>query len=234
MDYVAKAVREAELLMQPHLLAIYSDDAAVSNGGQPVQIGTGFLVSSTKLPVLITAEHTLYGHDGTQDPTKKLIFANNNLSRFDTLQVQFKRTGSFDVVAIHGLNLPGKPLLPPTAWRPGGSTPRVLTVIGYLARDFHRSAAGGMLRPQPFAFTNRSTGLRNGRLAMEYPHHRVVGTFSGRKVQAPIPQGLSGGPILDTLGLLQRRLILLGIFTEQPEFTGMAYGEPASKIVDLL
>jgi hypothetical protein len=66
-------------LVQPHLVAIYSDRRLANGTTKPDQIGTGFLVSWRDYPTLVTAKHTLYGANGSEDPRRKKVFVNGEL-----------------------------------------------------------------------------------------------------------------------------------------------------------
>jgi hypothetical protein len=56
----------------------------------------------------------------------------------------------------------------------------------------------------------------------------------GLKVMAPIPQSLSGCPMLDGEKLFKGKVSVIGVFTECPEAKGTAVGTSSTKVIALL
>jgi hypothetical protein len=110
--------------------------------------------------------------------------------------------------------------------------PKAATVMGYLARDFKRSKTEGRVSPRVSIYANKVHSLDEGTVRFHYPRKRNVDASSGRPVVAPIPRGLSGGPIVDTARLYEGEVRVVGVFCGLAN--GFAYGAGASKVKALL
>jgi hypothetical protein len=111
--------------------------------------------------------------------------------------------------------------------------PPFITIGGYLARNFNRHGVG--LAPAPLVHTDQRLNLsaQPNRVAVRYTTRRNRNSFSGVRIQAaPVPKGLSGGPMVDTLSLFGPRPTVIGVFTDLEN--GHGFGPDANVIKNLL
>jgi hypothetical protein len=225
---IANAFR---LKIQPSLVAIYADHPFRPN--VIFQTGTGYLVRHRDRPVIITAMHTLYGESEQEDPGSKSFFWDGKLHYVDDVPRQIVREPNYDVAALFADELATKPQLS-TGSIVWPTTPiPLITIGGYLARDFKRS--GSILKPSIRMHTdsrmNPPKGV--GFVALRYTRRRNKNSFSGLRLQAtPRPAGLSGGPMLDSFSLLTSVPQIIGTFTDL--VGGAAFGANSAVIQKLL
>jgi hypothetical protein len=227
---VAEAASQAERLIQPALVAVYEAD----HRGRPRQIGTGFLVLWRDRPFVVTAKHTLYGHSYDEDPAEKLIFADGRLDRLPSFGIdQIVKADEFDVAGFYAdIYEPERCLSSDSLFRSSREGPNLITIFGYLARDFRRNDA--TLRPKPWLYTDVEVAGEPGYVTMAYPKNRALETRSSRRTMTSRPEGLSGCPMLDAADLARGQVSIRGLFTDQPPESGVAFGEDVQKVQALL
>lgn len=213
-------------LVLPSLVAIYAHHS--QRPGVPVQVGTGFAITHSSRPVLITAKHVLRGHSFTEDPGEKAIHLNGAFVNFDALSLS--EPSDRDLAATYLDDLGLERCLLESSIADDGELPALLTMGGYLARDFKRE--GDVLSPAPRIYTNRSRKLGSGFVGLSYPKRRNIYSDTGAPAVAPKPSGLSGGPIVDTAALMRGRVKIVGVFTEQA--AGEARGEDLNGLAVML
>ncbi len=215
--FAAEVAAKFQRLVQPNIIAIYASHK--SRPDTPVQVGTGFLIQHQSRPVLITARHVLRGHTFKEDPAEKSVHINGSWV--------YVGDGSRTLVEPEGRDLsvmfmdefaPRQCLSTPSS-RPPDS--KIITMAGFLSRDFKRSGNG--LHPSPRTYTNVAVPVAPGMVGLRHPKRRNVDTFTGAPVVSPIPRGLSGGPMVDSLALLKGTVVLMGALTEMSD--GIAQGE---------
>jgi hypothetical protein len=220
-------------LVQPHLVAIYLQETEPKAKTQ--QVGTGFLVRYKNRPVLITAKHTLYGKRGDENPGEKAIVVPGGLKLIGHLQSrELVQENTYDIAAMYVDEFDLARCLPLSSLTPVDVPPNSVTIYGYLARDFNLDRAEDALKPAPWIYTNSRTDHGRGYIALLYPKHQNRSTDSGLTVMAPIPQGLSGCPMLDGEKLFNGEVRVIGVFTECPEDQGTAVGTSSTMIIALL
>lgn len=135
-----------------------------------------------------------------------------------------------DLAAIYMDKFPLARCLSPASLslRPLDAT--VITIGGYLARNFKR--AGHVLRPAPHIYSNRRLGMRQGLVGLRYPKRRNIYTTTGKPAVTSIPSGLSGCPMVDTVKLIHGDISILGVFTSQDD--GKAWGVDSNILRALL
>ena len=215
----------------PSLVAIY--DSHHVNPGNPVQVGTGFLLTHKSRPVLVTARHVLEGHNRDKSPAemafhvdgKWAYVGDGNGSRY----LYYGAEGR-DLVAFYADELGQRPLLPAPAASVRADGVRVIAICGYLSRDFKRP--GDQLKPQPLIHIDKFVGRKNGILSILYTKRRNVDSDTGERKVSPKPKGLSGGPMLNSVSLLKGTVEIVGVFTEQSD--GVGRGECATHIANIL
>jgi hypothetical protein len=219
-------------LVFPALVAIYErpDGSDIAT----FQSGTGFLIRLRGRPALVTARHTLYGHRFDEDPWKKHIVFNGRLrSLFELRTNKILQHLSDDLTALYADELGLAGSLPPSCLLPTEATCPLVSIYGFLGRDFRRHLHVGALRPQPYLYANVRAAARSGCVGIYYPtKNKNIDPRTGNTVQAPRPEGLSGGPMLDTVRLSFGMIRIVGVFTEQKNGRGL--GEGASKVIALL
>ena len=95
----------------------------------------------------------------------------------------------------------------------------------------------GRLSPAPYLLHfKRSKKPGRGYVGLLYQKRRITDPTTGAPVfaQSPIPRGVSGGPMLDTVKLGEGVVAIIGVFTAYKKDRGLAYGETAQKVIDLL
>jgi hypothetical protein len=208
-----------------HMVAIYAPNSRKPDF--PDQVGTGFLISHNSRPVLVTAAHVFYGASFTEDPGEKSFFANGGLVYIDAVSRQISQVKGYDVAVLYLDELAGKPQLPFSCLTWTGTPPRIITIGGYLARDFKRS--GNTLQPAPLIYTNNSVAESAGHVGLNYTKRKNKDTFTHAPAVSSIPKGLSGGPMVETLSLLWGELKVVGVFTEQDNGRGKGVNAEAIK-----
>jgi hypothetical protein len=94
-------------------------------------------------------------------------------------------------------------------------------------RYFHR-------RPVQRRHAKVCLEMEPGYVALRYPKSRNRNTDCGKKVMAPHPSGMSGCPMLDSDGLAENKLSIVGVFTDYRRERGIAFGEAATRVLALL
>jgi hypothetical protein len=223
----------SEWLVQPSLVAIYR---LIQNGRSDVEhVGTGFLLTHKNRPLLVTAKHSLYGPKFDQDVGDKAIFAEGQLLPLGAMRFpEVFNHNQYDLAAMFVDELATKPRLPSSALCKEECTARLITIHGYLVRDFKREAKAGVLRPAPRIYTNVRRDWQAGYVGLRYPRAKNRETDTGMKTHAPIPSGLSGCPMMDGEMLAAGQVRILGVFTTYESYYGTAYGEHATKIIEMM
>ena len=139
-----------------------------------------------------------------------------------------------DIVAMHVEEFVVEQCIPSSCLSPADATPRVVTIQGFLARDLKREAVTGTLRPAPRIYTNVRKDYSSGYVGLRYPKSRNRSSDTEKKVMAPRPSGMSGGPMLDGDKLANGQISVIGVFTDYCRELGMAFGESSTKILALL
>jgi hypothetical protein len=232
-EYFKQIKANGLALVQPHLVAIYHE------GTRPKvktkQIGTGFIIGHQGRSVLITAKHALYGHNGDENPGEKEIFVAGSLKMIGHLSShEVVRAKDHDLVAMYVSEFSEAECIPLSSLCSVDATLRVVTIQGFLARDFRRDTRTGILRPAPRIYTNSRKDCGSGYVGLSYPKNRNRSTDSAKKVMAPRPSGMSGGPMLDGDKLAKGQISIVGVFTDYWRERGMAFGESSTKVLGLL
>lgn len=222
----AEIAANFQRLVQPSTIAIYASHG--SRPDTPVQVGSGFLMMHQSRAVLITAKHVLRGHAFNEDPAEKAVHVDGTWV--------YVGDGSRTLVEPVGRDLSvmfmdefalGQCLGTPSSL-PLNS--KIITMGGYLSRDFKRS--GNTLRPAPRVYTNVAVPVAPGMIGLRHPRRRNVNTPTGASAVSPTPRGLSGGPMVDSLALLNGTVVLLGVLTEMS--SGIARGEDVDVITQAI
>ena len=90
----------------------------------------------------------------------------------------------------------------------------MISIVGFLARDFRRSKTESTLRPKPYCYTNLRVDVGPQRVGVKYTN-RAITTGTQKNELAPIPGGLSGTLMVSTSALLLGQIKVFGAFTEQ-------------------
>lgn len=213
-------------IVQPTLVPIYASNA--KDPTLPDQVGTGFILSHNSRPMLVTAKHTLFGHDGKDEAGEKAFCADGNWVYVGDVNSEVYFAKDRDIACFYADQLAGRPCLEICNISTTPSSP--ITIGGWLARDFKRP--GATLQPKPFIFTGTSEEIADGLLSLQYRRSKVKSINSEMLQTAPIPRGLSGGPMLNSARLALGQVSLVGVFTEQDD--GSARGEPSAALKQLL
>jgi hypothetical protein len=215
-------LKNGRQLVRPHLVAIYNGPK-----NEPDQVATGFLVACKGRPILLTAKHSLYGLSGDEDPMTKSIFVNGELKFIKELKSHSLIVDpNNDIVALYVDEFPPEQCFSlADLWR-SQDTPRLVTILGYLARDFKRDRRTG-LHLAPYVYTNKAHDHGTGYVGLLHPKSLNRNTASGKKVMAPRPSGLSGCPMIHSEKLIEGEVRIIGIFTDQRD--GIAFGEGSHK-----
>lgn len=217
--------KQAENLVLPYCSAIYEIDDLE----RPTQIGTALRVSHEGRTFLVTARHTLYGHDFDEDAGAKAALLTGRLDYLSNLvsgEIAHPKHRDVCCVPIRS----DLPSLSIDVFQKSQYRGDRLSVFGYLVRDFKRHKAEERLSPKPFLFTEKRIDRPDDLIGMRYTGHKNRDSRSGMKVQSPIPKGLSGGPMLDSDRLAAGEVSVVGVFTDKPFGKGEAFGEPASLV----
>jgi hypothetical protein len=232
-EYFKQIKANGLALAQPHLIAIYQEGTGPKV--KTMQIGTGFIIDHRGRSILITARHALYGHNGDENPGDKEIVVAGSLKMIGHLSShEVVRAQDHDLVAMYVREFSKEQCFPSSYLCSGDATLRVVTIQGFLARDFRRDARTGILRPAPRIYTNSRKDCGSGYVGLSYPKNRNRSTDSGNKVIAPRPSGMSGGPMLDGDKLAKGHISIVGVFTDYWRERGMAFGESSAKVLGLL
>jgi hypothetical protein len=219
----------ANRLVVPSLVPIYIKPP----GKQLEQYGTGFLINYRDRPLLVTAKHCLF-KDGPA--FEKLIFFNGAprpLGELHTGEIISDPNNDLAILYVDELGLDR--CLPTSCLVPGETTCGVISTVGFLGRDFERDLGKGLF-PSPLLFHYRRAPKRPGQgyVGILYHKSRNRDATTGELVQSPTPRGVSGGPMLDTVKLSKGKIDIVGVFTDYEQSRGLAYGEVAQKVIDLL
>ena len=225
-DLIKEVPIEIQQKVLPHLCAIYDEE--------PDQVGTGFLSLWNGKPTLITAKHTLFGENFDQDPMLKKVHLGNDLVALSEVAgSNLISNQDQDVAAIHVLGFPSDRCLPYTALQFDTPLPGVVSIVGFLLRDFRRSALSSEVKPKPFCYTNSQIELPGEFLGLKYTN-RAINTVSGERELAPVPRGLSGTVMLNTAALLLGEIKVAGIFTEERLAKSYVFGSKIRNLQPLL
>lgn len=217
---------EIQQLVQPHLLAIYDE--------RPDQVGTAFLTLWHGKPLIVTARHTLFGKSGNDDPFAKQIHVDGDLRLLrDVSLSRIESNKELDVAIMHVGCFDPKRCLPYTGLQFATPLPGMISIVGFLARDFHRSKSDSVLMPKPYCYTNNKIDLEPQFVGLKYTN-RGITTETGRNEMAPIPRGLSGTLMVSTPALLLKKVNVIGVFTEERLSEGHVFGTHVSALCPLM
>jgi Trypsin-like peptidase domain len=220
----------ADRLVRPSLVPIYIE----RSGKQLEQFGTGFLVNYRDRPLLITAAHCLFNDSSVFE---KHIFFEGRLRLLNELHTgEVISDPTNDLAVLYADELGLDRCLPMSCLVSGETTCGLISIIGFLGRDFKRELSKGSISPAPWLFHYKRAPKRPGKgyVGILYHKSRNRDATSGELVQSPIPRGISGGPMLDTMKLREGKVAIVGVFTTYEQDRGLAYGETAQKVIDLL
>jgi hypothetical protein len=229
-NLIAELMRVVEIsfknLVQPSLVAIY--DADHKHPDRFVQVGTGFLILYKSRPLLVTAKHVLRGHSLMEDPAKKAFHVPQGLAFFDD-STRLYEAPDKDIALYYAdeFSVSSKTVLL-SADCIVNQPASIITVGGYLARDFKRQ--DGELRPKPWIYSNVAIPNNADLVSLRYPKRRNVFSRTGKAAVSPIPRGKSGGPMLSTFDLIRGKVSIVGIFTDQSEGVGRGESSDALKV----
>lgn len=224
----SKCFQQLTTLVQPSLVAIYASHSRRPT--EPVQIGTGFLVAHSCRPVLVTAEHVLRGHNWKENPGDKAVHIGGSWVYIGDGNGPLASAKDYDIAAIYMDGFPLSRCLSPSSLSLQPLDATAVTIGGYLARDFKRE--GHVLRPAPYIYSNRRLGICQGFVGLRYPKRRNIYTVTSKPAVTPIPSGLSGCPMMDTIELIRGCISILGVFTDQGD--GKAWGVDSNILRALL
>lgn len=231
--YFKQIASNSQRLVQPNLVAIYREVSAPRVKTE--QVGTGFLVAHRGRRVLITAKHTLYGHDDDEDPGDKAIMAAGALTKIRNLRSpDIFPDVRYDIAGLFVDEFDSRECFQSSCICANDAPPKLVSIHGYLARDFHLNKREELLRPAPLIYTNSWKAYGAGYVGLRYPIGRNRNTSSGEKVAAPLPRGMSGCPMLVGEKLAVNQVDIIGVFTDYHREEGAAFGESSRKIVELL
>jgi hypothetical protein len=223
MPEVPLAIQE---MAQPHLVAIYND--------KPDQVGTAFLTIWHGKPLLVTAKHTLFGATFNENPLAKQIHLDGDLRTLgEIVDSEIADHHDLDVAIMHVRGFDLARCLPYTALQFNASYPGIISLVGFLARDFHRSKTESTLKPQPYCYTNLRVDVGPERIGMKYAN-RAITTDTQKHEMAPIPRGLSGTFMLSTSALLLGQIKVFGVFTDARLNEAHVYGTHVSALDELM
>ena len=184
--------------VQPHLVAIYD-----GSKDEPYQVATGTLIARNERPVLLTAKHSLFGEAGNGDLMTKSIFVEGELKLVKELvSHDLMVDPNNDLIAFYVDEFSPERCFPLTCLCRERETPALVTIFGYLARDFRRDRHSGILRPSPYIYTNKACNRGSGYVGLLHPKSLNRVTLSGKEVMAPRPSGLSGCPMMNSIKLI--------------------------------
>ena len=158
---LARARVQAERLVFPALVAIYT--RLGGSDGATFQSGTGFLVNLDQgVPVLVTARHTLYGGRFDEDPwTKHIIFDGRLRGLFELRADKIFHHLHDDLAAVYVDEIGIAGSIPANCLEPTKVPGPAVSIYGFLSRDFRRKLPIGLLRPQPYLYSNLRADARS-------------------------------------------------------------------------
>lgn len=216
----------ASEFVQPYLLAIYDD--------VPDQIGTGFLTLWNGHPLLVTAKHVLYGHSFEDDPCSKQIFVGGELKTIQEVAASpIIEDQRLDLSILHMKDVPHERCLPYTCLKFQSVPPKMLSIMGFLERDFRRSKLESTLTPKPFIYTDKLKPLDEEFIGITYLR-RGRTTATGLSELAPIPRGLSGTMMVSATALLRETVEVFGVFTDERREQGYVFGSHINALQPLM
>lgn len=210
-------------LIQPSLVALYGSHHFRPQN--PVQVGTGFVIRYSDKTVVVTAAHTLWGHDGKEEPGEKAFLASGKLTYVGDCGGQVIRCRDIAIFVAEPLG--SRRHIPYGSIQQNQA--KMITIGGYLARDFRRGH--GCLMPAPWIHTDQRVPVAQDLVGLRYTS-KVVRQGNGKRVRPPSPSGLSGGPMIDAVQLALGGISVVGVFTEQSH--GTARGEPSILLKEML
>lgn len=227
---IEQFIKEVELqfrrLVLPALVPIYASNP---NGpSKPDQVGTGFLIESTSRPMLVTAKHTLFGHDGSEEAGEKALRKDEKWVYFGDVDSQIHSVGDRDIACVYVDELKNHPCLMLDSLQSTSASP--ITFGGFLSRDFKRQ--GDVLSSKPYVFSGVSEEVPCGLIGLQYQRSNVRSSGNEMRQTAPQPRGLSGGPMSSSSKLALGQVGVVGVFTEQSD--GTARGEPLQYLRHIL
>jgi hypothetical protein len=186
--------------------------------------------------VLVTARHVLYGHKCDEDPFSKYVWFSGDLMQLIELQSEtILRDRNNDLAAMYADELGLPCCLAMSCLLPTETTCELITIYGLLTRDFRRKLSARSIRPQPWLLTNERVAWKPGYTAVRYQKSKwIINPRTEKTVQAPRPEGMSGGPMLDTGMLGAGKVMIVGVFTNYMQEKGLGFGETAPKVIALL
>ncbi|MCZ7935735.1 hypothetical protein O9X90_25745 [Agrobacterium leguminum] len=225
-QFITEVPDEVQVSVLPHLVAIYDDRAN--------QIGTGFLTMWHGKQLLVTAKHCLYGHKFDENPAEKRVHLNGDLKPLGEIarSAFASSPDALDVVVVHVEGFDQDRVLPYTALQFGVPAPGMVTIVGFLSRDFHRNQADATLRPKPFCYTNVKIDMEKPELVGIKYTNRAITTTTGQRDLSPTPRGLSGTAMLNTAALLLGQIKVCGIFTDERLSEAHVFGTHVNALAD--
>jgi hypothetical protein len=203
-------------MVQPHLVAIYND--------VPDQVGTAFLTIWRGKPLLVTAKHTLFGVAFNENPLTKQLHLDGDLRTLgEVSDSEIADDHDLDVAIMHVRGFDLARCLPHAALQFDASPPSLISLVGFLARDFHRSKTESMLKPKPYCYTNLRADVGPQSIGMTYTN-RAITTDTQKNEMVPIPRGLSGTLMVSTAALLLGQVKVFGVFTEERLIEARIFG----------
>lgn len=199
-------------LVLPSLVAVYA--SKLDRPGVPDQVGSAFLIKHRDRPLLVTAKHVLWGQNLDEDPGEKALMINGGWVYIGDNGRKLNPSPTLDLVVTYIEEAAERKCLALETLCDTDRVPKFASFGGYLARDFKRSQAQGVLKPSPLVFSDVTVGMASGKIGIKYSKRNNVDN-QGNSVINSIPRGLSGGPILDTLELLKGTVRIVGVFTDQ-------------------
>lgn len=178
--------------------------------------------------MLVTAKHTLFGQDGKDEAGEKAFHADGKWVYVGDVNSEVYCVKDHDIACFYAGQLADRPCMEICNINTTPSSP--ITIGGWLARDFKRP--GATLQPKPYIFTGASEETADGLISLQYRRSKVKSINNEMLQTAPIPRGLSGGPMLNSARLALGQVSLVGVFTEQDG--GSARGEPSAVLEQLL
>lgn len=228
--FVAIANRfKAKIL--PSLVALYYPHKAKPEIVN--QIGTGYLIEHNSRPVVVTAAHNLLANDFKGKPDDLSFFWNGTLHYFDSVARPYVFNKTYDVAAFYADELATKPKLPKSSIAWPHPAPEFITIGGYQASKFIRHST--VLSPMPLIHTDVRMLQPAGFVGVRYSKRRNKSSFTGIRIpMAPMPHGLSGGPMVATDTLFSPQPSIVGVFTGITRGHGIGIGGDAVVIQHLL
>jgi hypothetical protein len=200
----------------------------------PEQVGTAFLTIWNGKPLLVTAKHTLFGKSYNENPLAKQVHLDGDLRTLGELSDSaIADDHDVDVAITHVRGFDITRCLPYTALQFDVPLPSAITLVGFLARDFHRSKIEATVMPKPYCYTNVQVDVGPQRIGIKYTN-RAIATDTRRNEQAPIPRGLSGTLMVSSPALLLGQIKVLGVFTEERLSQAHVFGTRISALNGLM